>query len=189
MKNTYIVLLRGINVGGKNKVQMAPLRACLEGLGFSAVSTYIASGNVILESESPADKIKARIEHALPERFKLDSALISVLVLSHKQLQAIVEHKPRGFGEQPDTYHSDAVFLIDVGVNEALEVFDPREGVDQIWPGKAVIYSQRLSAERTKSRLGKIVGTPVYKSMTIRSWNTTTRLLGLVSKRDEENAG
>jgi uncharacterized protein (DUF1697 family) len=46
-----------------------------------------------------------------------------------------------------------------------------------VWPGTGVIYSQQLSAERTRSRLGKIVGTPAYKSMTIRSWQTTLALL------------
>jgi uncharacterized protein (DUF1697 family) len=46
-----------------------------------------------------------------------------------------------------------------------------------VWSGTGVIYSQRLSAQRTKSRLGKIVGTPAYKSMTIRSWTTTMALL------------
>jgi uncharacterized protein (DUF1697 family) len=59
----------------------------------------------------------------------------------------------------------------------AIKVFDPRPGVDEVWPGKGVIYSQRLSAERTKSRLAKVVGTPAFKSMTIRSWQTTLALL------------
>jgi uncharacterized protein (DUF1697 family) len=65
-----------------------------------------------------------------------------------------------------------------------MKVFRPREGVDQVWQGDGVIYSQRLSAERTKSRLGAIIGTPVYKSMTIRNWNTTTKLLELAQARD-----
>jgi uncharacterized protein (DUF1697 family) len=60
---------------------------------------------------------------------------------------------------------------------DAMKVFDPRPGVDQVWPGKGVIYSQRLSAQRTKSRLNKIMGSPAYKSMTIRSWQTTLALL------------
>ncbi|MFN2195678.1 MAG: DUF1697 domain-containing protein, partial [Anaerolineales bacterium] len=59
---------------------------------------------------------------------------------------------------------------------------NPREGVDQVWPGDDVIYSQRLSALRTKSRLSKIMGTPAYKSMTIRNWNTTTKLLEILKK-------
>jgi uncharacterized protein (DUF1697 family) len=180
--NTYIILLRGINVGGKNKVSMAALRKCLEELGFSDVSTYIASGNVILKSDISAAKIKAQIEEILPKSFKLDEELIKVLVLTHKQFQAVVDNKPKGFGEQPEKYHSDAIFLMDITPKEALPVFTPREGVDRIWPGDGVIYSQRLSAERTKSRLGKIVGTLPYKSMTIRSWNTTTKLLKLLDE-------
>jgi len=67
----------------------------------------------------------------------------------------------------------------------AMKVFDPRPGVDEVWPGTGVIYSQRLSAQRTKSRLGKIVGTPAYKSMTIRSWATTLKLLELVEAVDQ----
>jgi uncharacterized protein (DUF1697 family) len=102
---------------------------------------------------------------------------VAVLVLSHDQLRAVVERKPEGFGEQPDTYHSDAIFLIGIGAAKAMEAFDPRPGVDTVWPGKGVIYSQRLSAERTKSRLNKIMGRPAYRSMTIRNWNTTVALL------------
>lgn len=181
--NTYIILLRGINVGGKNKVPMGDLRECLESLGFSNVSTYIASGNVMLESDKSTIEVKAQIEKVLPKRFKLDSEFIKILVLTHKQLKSIIDHKPEGFGEQPDTYHSDVIFLIGIGVDQAISVFNPREGVDKVWSGNAVIYSQRLSALRTKSRLSSIMGTPAYKSMSIRSWNTTIKLLELMKNR------
>ncbi|MBA3868078.1 MAG: DUF1697 domain-containing protein [Anaerolineae bacterium] len=183
---TYIILVRGINVGGKNKVSMAGLKKYLEEEGFSNVSTFIASGNVILESNKSAAKIKARIEELLPTKFKLDSELIKVLVLTRAQFQAVVDNKPKGFGEQPDKYYSDAIFLMDIDAADALTVFNPREGVDQVWPGHGVIYSQRLGAQRTKSRLGKIVGTPAYKSMTIRSWSTTTKLLAILNKTDAD---
>ncbi len=184
MMHTYVILIRGINVGGKNKVPMTGLRTCLEELGCSNVSTYIASGNVILETGKRPDELQAQIEAALPESFKLDSELIKVLVLTRKQLQAIIDNKPKGFGEQPEKYHSDAIFLMGIDSAQAMPVFDPREGVDNVWPGDGVIYSQRLSAQRTKSRLSKIVGTPVYQSMTIRSWNTTTKLLKILEERD-----
>jgi uncharacterized protein (DUF1697 family) len=178
--NTYVILLRGINVGGKNKVPMATLRECLDELGFSNVSTYIASGNVVLQSERQAEEIKAQVEAALPERFELDNAFIKVLVLTRAQFQAIVDNKPEGFGEQPETYHSDVIFLMGIDAAEAMGVFDPREGVDTVWPGDGAIYSQRLSAQRTKSRLSKIAGTPAYQSMTIRNWNTTMKLLDML---------
>jgi uncharacterized protein (DUF1697 family) len=183
--NTYVILIRGINVGGKNTIPMADLRTCLEELGFSRVSTYIASGNVIVESSKRPAEIQAQIEAALPTRFKLDSELIKVLALTSTQFQAVIDNKPPGFGEQPEKYHSDAIFLMGIDSAQAMPVFDPREGVDKVWPGDGVIYSQRLSAQRTKSRLGKIVGTPVYQFMTIRSWSTTTKLLKLLEERDQ----
>jgi uncharacterized protein (DUF1697 family) len=179
---TYLVLLRGINVGGKNKVPMAVLRELLEELGYRDVSTYIASGNVILRSDRSPAEIKREIEAALPKRFRLDSELIAVRVLAHSELQAVVEKKPKGFGERPDTYHSDAIFLIGLDSGNAMEVFDPHPEVDRVWPGDGVIYSQRLSAQRTKSRLNKAITTPLYKSMTIRSWSTTQALLDLMDR-------
>ena len=64
----YLVLLRGINVGGRNKVPMAALRELLESHGHTKVSTYIASGNVILSSDRSAAAIKRELEEALPRR-------------------------------------------------------------------------------------------------------------------------
>lgn len=137
---------------------------------------------------SPA-QINAQIETALPGAFNRDSELIETLVLTRKQLEVIVDYKPDGFGEHPEKFHSDAVFLIGIHSAEAMRVFDPREGVDRVWPGDGVIYSQRLSALRTKSRLSEIVGTLAYKSMTIRSWTTTTTLLEMLRKAEAELVG
>ena len=159
---------------------MAALRERLEADGFTDVSTYIASGNVILTSDRRPQQIKAHIERTLPVAFDLHDELVKVLVLSHAQVDAVVANKPKGFGDDPGTYHSDAIFLIDIDAADAMKVFDPREGVDRVWPGDGVIYSQRVSALRAKSRLGRIVGTPAYRSMTIRSWQTTLALHGLM---------
>ena len=176
----YLVLLRGINVGGKNKVAMAELKAGLEKLGYKNVTTYINSGNAMLEATQKASEIAKNIEATLPKLFKLDSELIKVLVISEHTLQDVIAAAPKGFGQEPATYHSDVIFLMDITPKEALPVFSPKEGIDRIWPGNGVIYSQRLSAQRTKSRLGRIVGTPPYKSMTIRSWSTTIKLASLL---------
>ena len=185
---TYIVLLRGINVGGKNRVPMAELKRLISERGYAAVSTYIASGNVLLRSRKSAHAIERDIEALLTEAFALDVDIVRVLALPLSALQGVVENKPPGFGERPDTYHSDAIFLMGISVDEAMSVFKPREGVDAVWPGEGVIYSQRLSAERTKSTLGKIVGTPPYQRMTIRSWTTTSKLLDLATALDAREA-
>jgi len=186
--NDYVVLLRGVNVGGKNKVPMALLRQYLDALGFTGVSTYIASGNVLLSTDKLPAEIQTMIENALTAHFKLDDGPIKVLAVSRDRLQAVVDGRPKGFGDRPDTYHSDAIFLIGLKADDAMPLFDPREGVDKVWPGVEVVYSQRLSAERTKSRLSKVIATPAYKSMTIRSWSTTVKLLELLKAKHTDEA-
>lgn len=177
----YVALLRGINVGGRNKVPMADLRAAFEDAGYSDVSTYIQSGNVLFTSDRPRAELEEHIEEALERRLGLP---LVVVVRSHRQLRAVVEKAPPGFGEQPDLYHSDAIFLrsplTPARVMALVERIGLREGVDQAWPGTGVVYFARLSAERARSRLSKVIGTPEYQQMTIRSWATTTKLLDLL---------
>lgn len=179
--NTYAVLLRGINVGGKNKVSMTDLKQNLEVIGYSDVKTYINSGNVVLSSDKNISEIKTDIESHLSKWFELDSELLKVHVVSGQDLYMVVSLKPKGFGEKLATYHSDVIFLIDIEPDEAFSVFKPNPLVDKVWKGKNVIYSQRLSAKRTKSRLNKIMSSPLYKSMTIRNWNTTLKLYEMVN--------
>lgn len=176
----YLILLRGINVGGKNKVAMAELRQLLTNAGFVNVMSYINSGNIILESSKDAQEVRQKIQNVLSKNFTLDREILNILVLTKQQLQKVVQRAPKTFGTKPELYYSDAIFLIDLAPEKAFSVFKPREGVDTIWQGELVIYSQRLGAERTKSRLGKIAGTPEYESMTIRSWQTVKKLAGLM---------
>ncbi len=180
MPKTYVALLRGINVGGKNLLPMAKLKTCFEDLGCSNVSTYIASGNVVFESSKPASGLSKAIQDCLPKKFKLDSQQIKVLLLSQKQLRNVIKKAPKGFGAEPSKYHSDIIFLMDLSPAEAFKAFSPKEGVDKIWKGSLTIYSQRLSALRTKSRLSKVMSSPLYKKMTIRTWNTALKLLQMM---------
>lgn len=180
---TFVVLIRGINVGGKNPVAMAGLRECLEALGCTDVVTYLNSGNAIVDTGMPAAELARKLEAELPRRFKLHDEKVLVHPVTAAAFRKIVDARPKGFGDEPSTYHSDAIFLIGFPVSEAMPLFSPREGVDAVWPGTGMVYSQRLSAERTKSRLNKIMESPLYKKMTIRSWQTMTKLLGMLDAR------
>ena len=180
-RTRYVALLRGINVGGRNKVAMADLRAAFEGAGFEAVSTYIQSGNVLFESDRPAAGLEEAVEDLLEARYQVP---LVVVVRSHRQLRAIVGKAPDGFGQQPDRLHSDVVFLrAPLTTAGAMRVVQLREGVDRAWPGTGVVYFERLSERRTQSKMSAIVGTPEYKLMTIRSWSTTTTLLARLDER------
>jgi uncharacterized protein (DUF1697 family) len=172
----YVALLRGINVGGRNPVPMADLRAAFEGAGHTAVRTYIQSGNVLFEAGGRIDE--DAVEAVLERRFGVP---LVVVLRTERHLRAVVDGAPDGFGQRPQEFHSDVVFLkAPLSSRQAMRVVQLRDGVDQAWPGRGVVYFQRLSARRTASRMSKIVGTPEYKRMTIRSWATTTKLLSLL---------
>ena len=172
----YVALLRGINVGGRNAVAMPELRAAFEDAGHAAVRTYIQSGNVLFEAGGRVDE--DAVEATLERRFGMP---LVVVLRTERQLRAVVEGAPEGFGQRPERFHSDVVFLkAPLTSRQAMGVVQLRDGVDSAWPGKGVVYFQRLSARRTASRMGKIVGTPEYKRMTIRSWKTTAKLLSLL---------
>ena len=138
----YVALLRGINVGGRNKVAMADLRSAFEAHGYGAVRTYIQSGNVLFESSAPARTLETDIEGVLERRFGVP---LVVVVRSHTQLGTVVDDAPTGFGASPDTYHSDTLFLkAPLTAKQAMKVVELREGVDQAWPGRGVLYFSRL---------------------------------------------
>jgi uncharacterized protein (DUF1697 family) len=180
-----VALLRGINVGGRNKVAMSDLRAAFEAGGLREVRTYIQSGNVLFGSDAPRETLEHDIERLLEDR--LDLPLV-VVVRSHRQVRNVIDRAPPGFGASPDTYHSDVVFLkAPLTAPQAVRAVDPREGVDRAWPGPGVVYFQRLSARRSQSRMSRITSTPEYRRMTIRNWSTTTKLLALLD--DGEGSG
>jgi uncharacterized protein (DUF1697 family) len=172
----YLALLRGINVGGKNKVPMAELKATFEDAGFDAVRTYIQSGNVLFDSGPKVEE--DALEAVLERRFELP---LVVVLRTSRQLRAVVESAPDGFGQRPDEFHSDVVFLkAPLTSRQAMKAVELKDGVDSAWPGRGVLYMQRLSARLTSSRLNRIASTPEYKAMTIRNWRTTTKLHDLL---------
>lgn len=176
-----MALLRAINVGGRNLVAMADLRAAFETDGHHAVSSYIQSGNVLFESDAPPQTLEDDLEAMLERRFGVP---LAVVVRSHRQLFQVVDNAPAGFGQEPDVYHSDVLFLkAPLSSRQVMRVVERREGVDQAWAGAGVLYFARVSERRAQSRMSRMVGTPEYQRMTIRSWTTTTKLLALLGAR------
>jgi uncharacterized protein (DUF1697 family) len=184
MMNQYVALLRGINVGGSNPIKMTDLKACFEALGLKQVRTYIQSGNVLFRiGRSDQAKLTTQIEGALSKAFHYESR---VVVRSMSELKAIIDRAPKGFGSDPGTYRYDVIFLKEpLTAGEVMKSISLREGVDQAFSGKGVLYTSRLSSRATQSRLTRIIGLPIYQSMTIRNWNTTTKLLAMMEAAAE----
>jgi len=175
----FVALLRGINVGGKNLIPMAALRACFEEHGFDDVATYIQSGNVVFASaERSIPKLTAHIEDRLSATFDYNAR---VVVRSRTQMRSVVDRAPQGFGAEPAAYRYDVLFLKPpLQSRPALASVPTRDGVDQAWSGPGVFYYSRLISRATQSRMSRVVAMPIYQQMTIRNWNTTTKLLQML---------
>jgi uncharacterized protein (DUF1697 family) len=182
--NTYVALLRGINVGGKNLIKMADLKACIEALGFTDVRTYIQSGNVIFSTEeSDQALVIEQIEAALSSTFNYQ---LPVIVRSAGEMKEIVARAPDGFGSEPDSYRYDVIFLKEpLTAAEAMQVVTTKEGIDQAFAGNRVLYFSRLISKAAQSHLSRFVSTPAYQSVTIRNWNTTTKLTNMAGDRTD----
>lgn len=176
----YVALLRGINVGGKNAVPMLALKASFEDAGFASVTTYIQSGNVVFDAPSSSQaELTQRIEGVIRKAFAHYDA--SVVLRSRSQMRAVVQKAPKGFGTDPSTYRYDVIFLkAPVAAGSVIRGFPAKEGVDRVWSGTGVLYTSRLISRATQSHISKISSLPIYKQMTIRNWNTTTKLLELL---------
>jgi uncharacterized protein (DUF1697 family) len=180
-KIDYLVLLRGINVGGNNIIKMDELRKLFEELKFSDVKTYIQSGNVLFkDSEKDTIRLTGKIEKALSEKLNGE---IKAIVLTFSDMKQIIDEKPDKFGEENKKFKYDVLFLINpLTTTEVIHGIKTREGVDEIHKGEKVVYCKRLIENITKSYISKIVGTPIYQDMTIRNWNTTKKLYELMER-------
>jgi uncharacterized protein (DUF1697 family) len=175
----YVALLRGINVGGANLIPMTALRAAFEALDLVDVGTFIASGNVLFRSgPTDARALASRIEAALSKEFGYAA---TVVLRSRAQMRTIVRRAPDGFGESPQVYRYDVVFVKEPLVpRQVVTTIRTRDGVDTADAGASVIYFSRLIARASQSHLPKLIAMPVYKQLTIRNWNTTTKLAALL---------
>lgn len=175
----HVVLLRGINVGGKNKIPMAALRALLAE-EFDAVRTYIQSGNVVLACDLAACEVAARIESLLPTAFAL-SGPVRVLALEASTYRRVVAQAPAGFGDDPEAYRYDVGFYVGVTAPEVAPHVPVHPDVDVVTFGEHAYYHRRLNALATRSRVTKVVGSPVYPSLTVRNWRTTLTLAQMLN--------
>jgi len=171
---TYVALLRGVNVGGKGIVSMAAIKEALVALGLADVRTYINSGNVIFSTRaSDAQRLTARIEKALEQHTGL---AIKVLVMDHKTLKKVVDAIPRDWVDDKTMRTYILLLWKELDDRSILDRLPIKPGVDELryTPGAVVWRVDRENVGR--SQMSRIVGTPIYKKITIRRANTMRRL-------------
>ncbi|MHC5215307.1 DUF1697 domain-containing protein [Enterococcus sp. LJL128] len=177
----YIALLRGINVGGKNKISMPLLKAAFEKIGFLDVVTYINSGNIVFSSDiqDKSDLIR-KCEATIVDEFALN---IPVTVVSAKDLATTLSNAPEWWNIEKESIHY-AIFVISpVTVEEVFaEVGEVKPEYEQISHHGNVIFWSAPRKTFNKARWSKIASSSVNNSVTIRNANTVNKLLQLTSK-------
>ena len=176
----YVAFLRGINVGGNSIVSMAAIKEALVNLGLSDVRTYINSGNVIFSTRaSDTQKVGARIETALEEHTGMT---IKVLVMDHKGLKKLVSAIPRNWVDDKTMRTYVLLLWKELDDRKILERLPARLGVDNVRYAPGAVIWQVDRKDVAKSRMNRIIGTPLYKQITIRSANTMRKLGELTAR-------
>lgn len=180
----YVALLRGINVGGKHKIDMKQLKATFERAGMEAVQTYINSGNVIFRPGAvDRAKLASVLEGAIEAAF---GVFVPVFVRDAQAFLTIAGALPECWVDGKEA-KCDVIFLSDAVDGEGiLERLPIKPGIDEVRyvPG-AVLWRVNRSVV-TRSGLMRIVGTELYQHMTVRNCNTVRRIGELLKARAAE---
>ena len=172
-----IVLLRGVNVGGRNRVPMPALREALAAAGLEEVVTYVQSGNVVLESGAKPDALAGEVEAVIADAFDLQ---IAVVVRTRAELAKVVRHDPLGelAGDEGKLYQVS--FCAERPDKEAVAKVAERavDGERVLAHGREIyawfphgVGRSKLAAQLSRQKLGTVV--------TARNWTTVKKLLEL----------
>ena len=181
--STYVILLRAVNVGGYGKLSMADFRSKLSSQGFKNVETYIQSGNAVIDSNLPPDKVRLSISNALQ---KLTGAPIEVIIRTHDQLDKLIRENPF-VAEASDGTRVHVAFLSAPAASTARAAL---ETIVQKYPNRSDRYHLTIDhiyfhfpdgAADTKFT-GKALDKAIGAVGTARNWNTVLKLHAM-SKR------
>jgi uncharacterized protein (DUF1697 family) len=187
---SHVALLRGINVGGKNKVPMAELREVVTALGHTGVSTYIQSGNVLFTTEeTDTAELTSALEAAIAGKFGINPP---VVVLSRDELARVLADNP--YQDEPNPKLVHVVFM---GAEPSRELLDRIKAVQSAAAAKGsrdtitaigkALYLHTPDGYGTSElseALFRMVGTGQHKlAVTTRNWSTSTTLLSLCEEK------
>ena len=188
---SHVALLRGINVGGRNKVPMAELREVVTSLGHTGVTTYIQSGNVLFSTpETDTARLASALQEAISEEFGL---AVSVVVLSRDQLAGVLDRNP--YPDEPKPQYVHVVFLGSEPTRDLLDRIKAAEGAaaakgsrDTVTAASDALFLHTTDGYGTSElaeAVFRIIGPPGRAGIvaTARNWATATKLLSLCEEK------
>ena len=176
----YIALLRGVNVGGKNKIAMPDLKAAFEATGFEDVLTYINSGNVIFSADGEETELAVRCEALIKSGFGFD---ISVALISAEALANALGNSPSWWDNDSESKHN-AIFVIPPAnpIEIAEQVGEIKSEYEKVFICGRVIFWSAPIATFSKTRWSKVSSTSAYQNITVRNANTVKKLAAMTKQ-------
>lgn len=179
----YIILLRGVNISGKNKVSMPKLKQLLEENSYQNVSTYLNSGNIIIESNiNNKELIVENISKIIEFNFNIK---IPIYIMTVPELEDILNNSPSWWGTANKEIYDNLIFIIPPTTYEEVynTIGSTKENVDQIEEyHNTIFWSFVLKDYRKSTWWIKTASTSITNKITIRTTNTMKKLLQLSQK-------
>lgn len=172
----YIAFLRGINVGGHNKVSMSELKRHLEQNDFHEVVTYINSGNLLFSSAlNDESELSVKFEAIILEVFELK---ISVLILSLDDLSSALNHAP-AWWDGDETAKHNAIFVLQSSDVQAVyrEICDLKLASEKVDVYDRIIFWTVPIEDYSAASLSKVVRAKTLEKITVRNAKTTKKML------------
>ena len=177
----YVLLLRGINVGGKNKVAMSDLKDMISKLGYENVITYINSGNIIFDANDNKEIVRVKISHML-ETFPFS---INKVILTQEEYLDEISNLPEWWSEE--LFRRDVLFYsdeVDYSVmTERIKMMPLND--EMVHFGKRAVFWGKCNEKNylSTSYHKLLMKESFYKSITIRNAKTFEKIIELLSKK------
>ena len=182
----FVALLRGVNVGGNNMISMSSLKDSFEGIGFTNVTTYINSGNIIFTTkENDARKLELKVEQMLSKEYGLGS---KVVVRSLAEMEKLVKSLPPHWDSDSNWRHNVMFLRHTIDSEKVLADLPFNSEVEQVVyrPG-TLLWSAQLS-DINRTNMQKLSSKKIFQDMTVRNLNTTRKLCALMKKVADADA-
>jgi len=172
----YIVLLRKINAGKENRIDMKSLKRLFELPGYDSVATYINSGNVIFNSQKGMKILEKEIDEKLFEHFKHK---IQFILKPHDEIKKIADAIPKAWQNNNDQRTDVAYLFKEIDKPNTINEMPMKIDFIEIKYVKGAIIWHLKKENLNKSQLNKLISHQHYQYMTIRNVNTARHLASL----------
>ncbi len=179
----FVALLRGINIGGRNKVDMKELQKTFERVGMKSVTTYINSGNVIFaDKDNHKTEIPKILEKGILDDFDLN---IRVLIRSFNDYKLVMKSLPQNWKNDADM-KCDTFFLWDeINRSSIIKEIGARPGIDKVKYIPGAVLWRVDKSNLTKSGKMRVAATKLYQHITVRNVNTTRKIFAIMQELDD----